>query len=216
VPLILDLPPELQRAVTLSWTMENNHGVAESPFSGHAQVQRGPLERWSFVMGVKPMNRRDAQIAQGFFLRLEGPLNLFRMFDPAAAKPLGHGLGLPVLRVAAAAGARTVETEGWKPGSALLPGDWVQIGIQLCKARETAYAGPDGRATLDVWPRVMHELPAGARVSARPARGLFRMLSDAPAWDLDAGKLLRPYEFKLSGVQVVLRGDEAAVPMGWS
>ena len=216
MPSIIELPAELQRAMTLSWTMENNHGVAESPFSGHVQVQLGQVERWSFVMGVKPMNRRDAQIAQGFFLRLEGPVNVFRMFDPSASKPLGHGQGLPVLRVAAAAGARTVETEGWKPGTALMPGDWVQIGNQLSKVRETAYAGADGRATLDVWPKIMHALPVQTRIMARPARGLFRMLSDAPAWDLDAGKLLRPYEFKLSGVQVVLRGDEAPVPIGWS
>lgn len=216
MPSIIDLPAELQRAITLSWTMDNNHGVAESGFSGHVQVQRGSLERWMFTMGVRAMNRRDAQIAQGFFLQLEGPLNLFRMHDPAASKPLGHGAGLPVVRIATAAGARTVETEGWKPGTALMPGDWVQIGNQLCKARAIAFAGADGRATLDVWPKIMHDLPAQARILTRPARGLFRMLSDVPAWDLDAGRLLRPYEFKLSGVQVVLRGDEAPIALGWN
>jgi len=167
-------------------------------------------------MGVRAMNRRDAQIAQGFFLQLEGPLNLFRMSDPAASKPLGHGMGLPVVRVTTAAGARTVETEGWKAGAVLMPGDWVQIGHQLCKSRTIAYAGADGRAILDVWPKLMHDMPAQARIRTRQPCGLFRMLSDTPAWDLDAGRLLRPYEFKLSGVQVVLKGDEDTIPLGWS
>lgn len=206
MPEIIDIPPEILRAVTLSWTMEMNHGLATSVFSGQSQAQRGALERWSFTMGIRGMNRRDAQVAQGFFLRLEGQLNLFRMHDPAAALPLGRALGKPVLAANATPGARTLSISGWAANVAgiLKAGDWVQIGDQLAKVRVDATSNAAGACSIDIWPKVMKTVAAGQPLIVRQARGLFRFVSDLPSWELDAGRLIRPYEFRITGVQEAL------------
>jgi hypothetical protein len=204
----IDLPMPLQRAVSVAWTMEMNHGLAENAFNGRVQAQRGQLERWSFVMGIKPMNRRDAQVAQGFFLQLEGPLGLFRMADPAALAPLGRAAGLPVIEEEALPGQRQIETSGWLPNVSgiLMAGDWIQFGDQYCKVVADVHSSATGTATVSVWPKVMQTTAVDTPIVTRPAKGLFRFTSQAPSWEFDANRLLRPVEIRLSGVQEVL-GD---------
>ena len=58
--LPIPLPPSLSRAVRLTWRMATNHGLAESPFSGHTQSQRGQLERWEFDMEIARLTRTQA------------------------------------------------------------------------------------------------------------------------------------------------------------
>ena len=202
----LDIPACLLRAVSLSWTMEMNHGIAESPFSGIAQAQRGRIERWSFVMDIKRMSRRDAREAVGFFLNLEGPLGTFRMHDPSACQPLGKASGLPVLSADAPAGSRTVATAGWLPDVSpqLCAGDWVQIGDQLCRVRSDVSSASDGTAILDLWPKLMVPMASGTTIATRPARGIFRFTSDLPSWDISADNRSRPYTFRLTGMQEIL------------
>lgn len=204
--LIYDLPPELQRATSILWRMDTNHGRAESAFSGITQTQRGQLERWAFTMAIRRLSRQEMQIAQGFFLMLEGPLNLFRMADPAALAPLGVCSGYPVLNATAAAGSRTLSVSGFTPNTAgqLLAGDWIQIGDQLSKVRTTTGSNALGIATLDIWPKVMREVPSGTPVLTRPARGLFRFTTQLPEWEADSSERRRPYTVQLAGLQEVL------------
>jgi hypothetical protein len=186
--------------------MDTNHGRAESPFSGVVQTQRGQLERWAFSMTLRRLTRRESQIAQGFFLMLEGPLGNFRMPDPAALTPLGHASGSPVLATAAAAGDRTLSVSGFLPSvpGQLLAGDWIQVGDQLAKIRTTAGSAADGTATLDVWPKVMRAIPLGTPILTRPARGIFRFTTQLPEWEADSSERRRPYTLSLDGVQEVL------------
>jgi hypothetical protein len=206
VPDPIPVPPELLRATRISWTMDMAHGLAESPFSGQGQTQRGLLERWKFEMTIQRMNRRRAQIAQGFFMELEGNLGTFLMHDPASAEPLGRALGSPVLAANAAARAATISVAGWVPNISCIlhAGDWVQIGEQLCKVVKHADSSPDGTCGLTIWPKLMLPLPAGTVIKTRPAQGIFRFTSDLPAWEADAANLLRNYTIALTGTQVVL------------
>lgn len=206
MPDPIDIPDVLLRATKLSWTSESNHGVAESPFSGIITTQRGSLERWSFTMDLKRMNRREAQQAIAFFLQLEGPLGTFRMHDPAACKPLGKGTGLPVVAEDSPAGSRTLATAGWLPNVAaqLIAGDWVQIGDQLSRVRQTVGSAADGAATLDLWPKLMLPVTAGTPIVLRPAKGIFRFTSELPSWDIAAADTNRTHSFRLTGVQEVL------------
>ena len=202
----IDIPDCLLRAVRLSWTMESNHGLAESAFTGTVQAQRGQIERWSFTMEVKRMTRADAQQAIAFFLRLEGPLGTFRMHDPAACKPLGKGTGSPVVAATTAAGSRTLATSGWLPNvlAQLKAGDWVQIGDQLSRVRLDVDSSATGTATLDLWPKLMLPVAAGTPIVLRPAKGIFRFTSDLPSWDIAAADTNRPHTFRLTGIQEVL------------
>lgn len=204
MPPIL-LPPELLQATAISWTMENNHGLAESPFTGHTQAQRGQLERWSFTMDIARLNRREASIAKGFFLQLEGRLGTFLMHDPAAPKPQGRATGAPVVAAETPASSRTVLTSGWTPNTPniLRAGDWVQIGDQLCAIRRDTDSGATGHAELDLWPKLMLAMPADTAIKTRPARGIFRFTTDVPAWDIEAG-LRRNHTFRLTGQQEIL------------
>jgi hypothetical protein len=206
MPATIDLPEVLKRVVRLSWTMEANHGLAESAFTGTVQAQRGQLERWSFTMEFRKMNRAEAQGAIAFFMRLEGQLNRFRMADPAALKPLGKGTGNPVASAATPAGSRTLSTSGWLPNvpGQLRAGDWVQIGDQLSRVREDADSDADGNATLDLWPKLMLAVPEDTPIILRPAKGIFRFTSEAPSFDLTAADTNKPFSFRMSGVQEVL------------
>ncbi|MCW1915993.1 hypothetical protein OJ996_20565 [Luteolibacter sp. GHJ8] len=206
MPATIDLPEVLKRVVRLSWTMESNHGLAESAFTGAVQAQRGQLERWSFTMEFRKMNRAEAQAAIAFFMRLEGQLNRFRMADPAALKPLGKGTGNPVASTATTAGSRTLATTGWLPNvpGQLREGDWVQIGDQLSRVREDVDSDAAGAAALDLWPKLMLAVPEGTPIILRPAKGIFRFTSEAPSFDLTAADTNKPFSFRMSGVQEVL------------
>ncbi|MEK7952792.1 hypothetical protein [Luteolibacter soli] len=206
MPDPIDIPEELLNAITISWKMESNHGLAESPFSGQAQAQRGQLERWSFVMKVRRLNRREAQVAEGFFLMLEAPFGLFRMPDPARRKPLGKATGNPILTAAATPGDRTISVSGFTPNvpGILKAGDWVQVGDQLSKVRADVNSSATGTATISLWPKIMRTVPDETPLIVRDAIGVFRFTSQAPEWEADAYERSRPYTFSLTGVQEIL------------
>jgi hypothetical protein len=202
----IDIPAELLNAVSISWKMETNHGLAESPFSGHVQAQRGQLERWSFVMKIRRLSRREAQIAEGFFMMLEAPFGVFRMTDPSRRHPLGKATGTPILATAAAPGDRTISVTGFTPNVAgiLKAGDWVQIGDQLSKVRTDVASSATGTATISLWPKVMKTVPDETTIIVREAKGFFRFTSQPPEWEADASEKSRPYSFSLTGVQEIL------------
>ncbi len=206
MPDYIEIPSELLRATSIAWKMETNHGLAESTFSGQTQSQRGQLERWSFVMSIRRLSRSDAQIAQGFFMMLEGPLGLFRMVDPAAAKPLGKATGIPILSAPAEPGDREIAVSGFTPnvGGILRAGDWIQIGDQLSKVRTDVASSATGTATVSIWPKVMATVDSGEPLIVRNAAGLFRFTSQPPEWEADSSERGRPYTFQLTGVQEVL------------
>ena len=205
--MIFDLPTALQSAVSISWTMEHNHALAASPFSGHVQAQRGQMERWSFTMQFQRMGRAAAQEAMGFFMRLEGNLHTFRMYDPAGRKPLGVATGAPILAENVLAGARTVATQGWQPNvpGILKAGDWVQIGDNFARLRADADSSPTGTATLDLWPKLMTAAALATPVIVRDAKGIFRFTSDFPSWAVEARSVLRPFQISMTGVQEILQ-----------
>jgi hypothetical protein len=202
----IDIPAELLAATSIAWKMESNHGFAESPFSGQTQAQRGQLERWSFVMSIRRLSRREAQVAQGFFMMLEGPFGVFRMPDPAARIPLGKATGTPILATAAAPGDRTISVSGFTPNvpGILKAGDWIQLGDQLAKVRTDVASSATGTATISLWPKVMKTVPISTALIVRNATGLFRFTSQPPEWEADSSDRGRPYAFQLSGVQEVL------------
>lgn len=184
--------------------MDHNHGIAAAPFTGIVQAQRGQMERWSFTMTLRRLTRKQASSAFGFFLNLEGPLNIFRMADPAALQPLGRATGMPV-GSATAAGSRTIATIGWTPNTDILrAGDWVQIGHNYSRVRNSVTSDASGAATLDLWPRIMLAVISGTPVKLRPARGLFRFSVTPPEFDISAESLLRTHEFRLAGSQEIL------------
>lgn len=204
--MTIDLPASLTRAVSISWTMDSNHGVAESPFSGHVQTQRGAMERWKFTMAIRRMNRRDAAVAAAFFMRLEGRLNTFRMGDPSACLPLGRATGHPKLTASHAAGAATLTTYGWSPNvpGILRAGDWIQLGDQLTRLTADATSAADGTASISIWPRLYLTFPADTPLIVRDAKGIFRFTSDLPSYEVRAADYPASYQFQLTGTQEIL------------
>ena len=204
--MTLDLPVCLTRATSVSWTMDANHGLAESPWSGHVQAQRGAMERWKFTMNVRRMSPADAAEAAAFFMRLEGRLNTFRMGDPSCPYPRGRATGHPVLAVAGAAGDRTLSTSGWTGNVPLIlaAGDWIQIGDQLTRVRANVASSPAGTATLEIWPKLYLPFEAGTPIITRRPVGIFRFVTDLPSWTADAAESIRPWQFSLTGSQEIL------------
>lgn len=156
-------------------------------------------------MSLKQWNKEDAQDWMGFFLELEGNLNAFRMWDPSSCRPLGHGLGYPVIAEDTPAGSGEVETSGWPPNviNVLKAGDWAEFGGHFAKVVSSVNSGPDGTATIRFWPRPYADLTEDTPILLRPAKGIFRFVSDAPSWEVSAGGNPEPYSITLTGRQVV-------------
>ena len=203
---MLPFPADLLRATRITWRMATSHALAESPFSGHTQVQRGQLERFECDLEFARIPRHLAQQAIAFFLRLENNLHPFTMADPSAVKPLGPATGTPVVATLTAARAATVPTAGWTPNSPaiLKAGDWIQIGDQLCRATADVPTAADGTAEIPIWPRLMIPMPATTPVKCHPATGIFRFASPPAEWDIDAALLRRSHTFRLTARQVIL------------
>ncbi len=188
--------------------MEQNHGYLASPYTGVGQVQRGQLERWQVAMTFQSVARRHSFAVEEFFLNLEGPANLFRFYDPSRPRPRGQVWRNITLARNHEAGERVLEVKGLPERlfRAFLPGDWIQIGHQLTKVKSSVASDRNGKAYLEIWPKLWESHAADERVSYERARGLFRFLSEPPSWEVTAGSI-RPYSFKLTGTQEIITRD---------
>lgn len=147
-----------------------------SPFTGQEQVYDWMQSWWEATVSFPPMDRWSYDAWSAFISAVRGPLNVFLIGDPKAAKPKGSAPGAPVVNGNGQTGYSLL-TRGWTPNAKniLLFGDFIQIGYRLYKVTDTVNADGSGGATLPVWPP-LRDLPAdGTAITTRGCKGLFRL-----------------------------------------
>ena len=65
------------------------------------------------------------------------------------------------------------------PVSALLTGDYIQIGYRLYKVLDAAKVDGDGHATLSIWPPLRDQPADGTTIITRNCKGLFRFKNNS-------------------------------------
>jgi hypothetical protein len=193
-----DLPPS-----EVTFFLESNAAISESPLSRSQQVLARPGTRWVAQLGFARRPAHWSGRIDALLALLAGPENELRLWDfrrPAprgTATPRGSALrtrfgdatefsdgtrfldqpAAPTVTVAVAEGAASVPTGGWAPSqaAALLAGDYVGIGGRLFLVAEDVATDSAGRGTLVLRPRLRATVPGGTAVVTDRPTARFRL-----------------------------------------
>lgn len=176
-------------------------GLSSSPFSLQQQTYEHDGERWEGEFTLPPMQRAAAQKWIAWLRSLRGPIGSFLMGEPRCAIPLGAAAaspGTPQVDGVHAARARSLAVKtglGTVPNW-LLAGDMISIGLgldrHLHEVQADASLASDGRATLELFPRLRTALTDGTTLYVSSATGLFRLTSSNVEHAIDAALHYRP------------------------
>lgn len=163
---ILDLPA-LPPPRSIDWHIEDEVGVARSPFTRQQQAcdWQNALLRVSVV--YPPMKKEMARAWFAFLAAVRGVKNSFRFGDPLWQAPQN-----PAAVAGAVVGAGQTGFTLITSSSGLTPGDWIQIGDWLYLVN--AVSG----GTLSIWPNLRESPPDATPLILASPRGLFRMIQN--------------------------------------
>lgn len=182
-PLVYPISrPSVAGIREIIWGRDEVRSVSESPFSLHRTVYQHTGERWRVQIGLPPMTRAQAMEWEAFLLLLNGGAGEMLFGDPSRASPRGLAYGAPTVDGASQTG-RTLVTQGWSGNvtGILKAGDFIQLGTRLHVVTRDASSDDDGRATLDIWPR-LRETPSDEQgIVTQNCRGVFRLAAPGGA-----------------------------------
>lgn len=182
----------------------NAVNLSRSPFTFDTQVQEFSGQSWGAEVSFPPLERDAAEELQAFLLALQGPKGIFYLYDPLALEPRGIAAGIPLVDGGSQTG-NSINTKGWTPDTTgiLLRGDKIQIGTRLYSVMGTddINADSDGKATIDIWPRIRESPVDNQAIITETPKGLFR-LSDQMTnlWSADETRL---YDMSFSCVEAI-------------
>lgn len=190
-PLALPASPPARR---LRWRPMVAVGVTQSPFTFQSEIFEHQGQRWVVDVELPPMTVAQAHAWIAWGLALNGPVGTFLMGDPTASAPRGSGAGAPVVDGAGQARTKVLATRGWTADASgvLLAGDLIQLGsggtAALHRVLADVDADGDGKAEVDIFPRVRRSLTDGESITIDQPVGLWRL--DGPVeWDVDLAQV---------------------------
>jgi len=170
-------------------TASNVDALTQSPFTFASQVIAHQGQRWEAVLTMPPMNRADGEQWIGFLNSLYGRTGTFLMGDPVGYTARGALGGTPLVNGANQVGSTLVidgasnSITGW-----LLVGDYIQLGTGATSTLHKVLADADsdgsGNVTLEIWPALRSSPADNAAVTTTNARGVFRLATPSPNWDM--------------------------------
>lgn len=173
----------------------------KSPFTMERQAFRWPGEAWAFDYTTAPCERDVAEDWIAFANKLRGNYGTFLLGDASAPALLGVGGGTPLVDGAISAGVYDLPIKG-APNSTtgwLLKGTYIQVGTgatsRLHKLVENADTNGAGKVTLQIVPAIRADLTDGAAVVISNAKGVFHLVDNAVAWNVDSNGHYR-YTFR--------------------
>jgi hypothetical protein len=176
-----------------------------SPFTGQQQVQVHQGQIWAAEIKLPPLKADEAQQLLAALLSLNGIQGKFYLGDPAHRAPGGNPTGDPVVDGAGQTG-QTLSTKGWGQSDegVLLAGDWIQLGTGLTqriyRVLKDVDSGADGKAIIDIWPRLRESPGNEESLVLEDTMGVFRMSDNEMLWDIEPGLI---YGFEFSVVEAV-------------
>lgn len=174
-------------------------GASRAPFSILSeQFYEWPSnERWEADIDVPVLERADADAWIAWLLSLDGPVGSFLMGDPAYTTPRGAATGTPQVDGAGQAGKELVVKTGLgTTANWLRAGDWLQLGsgssARLYRTLQDVSLASDGRATLDIRPKLRRATVDSETITLTAAKGLWRLDGNTVDYAIDAARKYRP------------------------
>jgi len=182
----------------------NAVNLSRSPFTFDTQVQEFSGQSWGADISFPPLERDAAEELVAFLLALQGPRGTFMVYDPLNTESRGFASGVPLVDGAAQTG-NTLATKGWTVDIAgiLKLGDKIQIANRLYAVMGTddVDSQSDGKAVIDIWPRLRESPADGESIITEQAKGLFRLANQTVnLWSADE---TRTYDISLSCVEAI-------------
>lgn len=177
--------------------------VNQSPFTLRSQVQVWSGDQWGIEITYPPMDANQVRAFSAFLLALNGRQGTFLMGpDPITGAPRGPAGGTPALAGANQGGKRTISTQGWTPNTVgiLKAGDFLQIGVRLHQVLVDANSGPEGAATLEIFPSLRVGMAAHEPIITSAPKGAWRLATNESAWSIDVDQM---YELSIQAVEAL-------------
>lgn len=168
---------------SVEFYLQGNTRVYTSPFTNTVQVLEMGGARWVATITLDDMlaNSDEHTQLEAMLNGLMGASGVFWLNVPVRRAPRGSALGTPLAAGAAAAGAKTLATDGWtvSQAGALLPGDFFGLGDRLYQITAQADADGSGAATLEFVPPLRAAVADNAPLTLTSPRSPFRLADDA-------------------------------------
>lgn len=165
-----------------------------SEATGNVATRPTGNPRWALsVASPRRMNQTQADLWLPMLMKLRGRINHLEAWDVFRPAPVGTMRGTLTLSSPCAVGATSLVITGGagQAGTTLRPRDWLQVGAglgsQLVMVTDLATANGSGVVTVNIANEMRLAWSAGTAVAWDKPKGYFKLMSDSPGWEYDAG-----------------------------
>lgn len=166
--------------------------VSES--TGNVATRPTGNPRWMLsVSSPSRMNEAQADLWIPMLMKLRNRVNHLEAWDVFRPAPRGTMRGALTLSSSCVVGATSLVVTGGagQAGTTLKARDWLQVGSglgsQLVMVTDLATANGSGVITVNIASEMRLAYSAGAAVTWDKPKCYFKLMSDAPGWEYDAG-----------------------------
>lgn len=151
--------------------------------------------RWALsIASPSRMNEAQADLWVPLAMKMRGRVNHLEAWDFFRPAPKGTMRGTLTLLNAVAIGDTTAVVTGGvgQAGTTLKARDWLQFGVglgtsQLVMVTDNATANGSGQITITFVNEARIAFSAGTAVAWDKPKGYFKMVTDEPGWEYEAG-----------------------------
>lgn len=165
-----------------------------SEATGNVATRPTGNARWGLsIVSPSRMNAAQADLWIPMLMKLRGRVNHLEAWDVFRPAPLGTMRGTLTLSSPCAVGATSLFITGGagQAGTTLKARDWLQIGSglgsQLVMVTDLSTANGSGVVSANIANEMRLAWPAGTAVTWDKPKGYFKLMSEAPGWEYDAG-----------------------------
>lgn len=171
----LDLP-SVSGIRDTQWFRDEVRGISESPFTLHRQTHLHAGERWRVAIILPKMTREQAAEWATFLLRLEGGYGTFLFGDVFNPLPRGVWSDAPAVDGAGQTG-KLLNVKGLNVNVANIgkAGDFFSLNNRLYMVTRNFSSDTEGKAIIDIWPRLRESPADETLLQTANARGTFQL-----------------------------------------
>jgi hypothetical protein len=175
---------------SLSWDAVSPSTSWSAVYTGQTQSISHLADRLRVSVEMPAVGLEDSGPREAFFMWLKSTGNWIRARHWSRSAPKGTMRGTPTVRVAAGAGARTLEIQT-TAGATLVGGDVLKVGQQLLQARVAATANGSGHLSLPLVLPLRQPVTVGNAITWDAPTGTFQVVQadSMPTYTVDGIQL---------------------------
>ena len=178
---------------SLTWRLESNTQVLESPLTKAVQTIELIGPRWSFTAAYHAFEEADAALLQSFLVKIRGQANRFTAYNFARSTPRGSATGSSTVNNESGSPTTlqtgtTLITKSWTAAATLKEGDFFAVNGELKMVTANATADGSGNMTISFEPPLRASPAHGAAITYTNPTATFMMTSQTAEWDTAPGK----------------------------